>query len=138
MAQVKADAERATADKALFEAAYHRYMAKWSLTMAHELVHGWLCYLGGHKSLTPVDMKPPYYENDLRGESGRVWEIRAVGGETSWKLAQDPEFFLRKPEAIRAGSLWLESTKNGLQRMAKVTPEAMRDLAQGSTSPPNP
>jgi hypothetical protein len=83
-------------------------------------------------------MKPPYYKNEKRGESGRVWEIRAVGGQTSWRLAQDHEFFLREPEAIRAGSLWLESTKGGWSRMAKVTPEAMRDLAQGSTSPTDP
>jgi hypothetical protein len=113
-------------------------MAKWSLTIAHELVHGWLCYLGGHESLTPMDMKPPYYNNALRGESGRTWEIRAVGGQTGWRLAQDTKFLLHKPDVIRAGSLWLQFTKGGWQRMAKVTPEAMRDLAHGSTFPPDP
>ena len=88
--------------------------------------------------MTPRDMKPPYYENSLRGESGRVWEIRALGGQTSWTLAQDSEFFLREPEAIRAGSLWLEFTKDGWQRMAKVTPKATRNLVQGSMSSPDP
>ena len=144
MARAKADSEQATSEKALFEAAYHRYVAKWSLTVSHELVHGWLCYLGGHReAMTPKDMKPPGYVNSLRGEAGRVWEIRALGGSSNyWVLTHEPEFFLRrvlgKPSYIRTGSVWLEFTRNGCQRMAKVTPEAIKDLAHGSTSPLTP
>ncbi len=139
MAQAKADSEQATADKALFEAAYHRYVAHWSLTVSHELVHGWLCYLGGQMALTPIDMKPPGYKNKVRGEAGRVWEIRALGGTYSWTMTQEPAFFLRKVlgeySAIRTGSIWIEFTRDGCCRMAKLTPETIKDLAHGSKSP---
>ena len=143
MAQAKADSEQATADKALFEEAYHRYVAEWSLIMSHELVHGWLCYLGGHKKAdTPVDMKPPYYENKFRGEAGRVWEIRALGGTISWTMSQEPKFFLRRVlgeyASIRTGSIWIQFTRDEWLRMAKVTPEAIKDLAHGSKCPFDP
>ncbi|KAK4097274.1 hypothetical protein N658DRAFT_294955 [Parathielavia hyrcaniae] len=51
-------------------------------------------------------------------------------------MSQEEQFFLHKPESIRAGFIWLEFRKGGYQRMAKVTPEAMKDLANGRVKLP--
>ncbi|KAK4154884.1 hypothetical protein C8A00DRAFT_32329 [Chaetomidium leptoderma] len=58
------------------------------------------------------------------------WDPRDAG--TILLNLLEPEFFLRKPSSIRTGSVWLEFTRDGCQRMAKVTPEAIEDLAHGT------
>src|SRR5690349_17835626 len=105
-----------------------------SLTIAHEMVHAFLTYLAGSKIiLTPTDVAPEGEANELRGESGRMWEYHALGGLTAPNTNKDSRF---ESQGIRAGALWLLLTDPELEGSIRVTSSALRNLAKGSTFPP--
>ncbi|KAK3897178.1 hypothetical protein C8A05DRAFT_39274, partial [Staphylotrichum tortipilum] len=136
-AQAKWDYEYAHVDRALFEESYLGHLGLWALIMAHELVHAWLSFLAGDGALlTPIEFTPPGHVNSLRGESGRTWEIRALGGMVRATVSTEHRFALRDPCPIRAASLWVEFTKHGEQRRAEVSPEALMDLGRGKVDLP--
>jgi hypothetical protein len=112
----------------LYLEAYERYLTKWTITIAHETVHAFLTFLAGHEfALTPKDVAPPGYANILRGESGRLWEVRALGGAVEWRMSEEKDFFGR---GIRAGSIWLKFCHD--DEAARVAPSAIRDFVAGS------
>ncbi len=112
----------------MYREAYETYITSWSLTTAHETVHAFLTYLAGNKyTLTPTEIRPLDFRNPLRGESGREWELRAVGGMTrSMKNVQER---FKKSPSVRAPSLWLK----GNDKMAgRVSRETIENVALGS------
>jgi hypothetical protein len=109
-------------DQRYFEV-YEAYLAEWAITIGHELVHLFISFLGGDKErLTPISLAPLGCANSTRGEAGRMWELRALGGCVS---------YLRNThsELLGAGSLWLLKDNEALM----VTPEAIMGFVMRGT-----
>ncbi len=101
------------------------------LLIAHEMVHAFLTFLAGSKMiLTPTDVAPEGEANELRGESGRMWEYHALGGLIAPQTNKYPRF---ESQGIRAGALWLLLTDPELEGSIQVTSSALKNLAKGST-----
>ncbi|KAK4096385.1 hypothetical protein N658DRAFT_501652 [Parathielavia hyrcaniae] len=92
-----------------------------AFTVGHELVHCFITFLAGNSSMhTPVGFAPTGFGDDVRGESGRQWEVGAFGGSVSlvyWEtIAPAPS----------VGEIWL--TKDDM--MAKVNPDALERMVR--------
>ena len=125
------DARSSGPSASLHEEAYESFLACMSLTIAHEMVHAFLTFLAGSRIiLTPTDVAPEGEANELRGESGRMWEYHALGGLTAPQTNKDAKF---ESQGIRAGALWLLLTDPELEGSTRVTSSALKNLAKGST-----
>jgi hypothetical protein len=129
LAQCRLDFVASEGD-ALYLEAYETYIASWAMTTAHETVHAFLTYLAGHKAaLTPTEVAPLDDENTVRGESGRVWELRTFGGMQRIRKNCQERFLFKKSPPVRAGSIWL---KTDTGTVARISREAIANLVRGS------
>lgn len=104
---------------------YEAYLVHWALTVVHELTHALTCSLSGHnkgtvKVMTPKHLVPQGLGNSSRGEAGRLWELRALGGWVTWRQNHDCKL-------PGAGSIWLLSGKDW--DAVRVDPKAIKAIA---------
>ncbi|KAK3291748.1 uncharacterized protein B0H64DRAFT_366067 [Chaetomium fimeti] len=60
---------------------YHTLLVNDALTVAHELVHVFIAFLAGDRTVgTPRNLVPKAHADKGIGESGRMWEDLVVGG----------------------------------------------------------
>lgn len=104
---------------------HYAFLADAGLTIAHELVHCFIGFLAGDRSVgTPKTMVPKGFVDDPeRGESGRTWENWLLGGCASLSLPQE------KGNNIPRGQIWIEKDYMEIE----VHPEAIRSLVARST-----
>jgi len=79
---------------------YNAFLLDGAVTIAHELVHCFVGFLSGDRTiLTPTQIAPPGYITRSTvwcGESGEEWEFRVLGGQAELSAPSSEDRF---PEA---------------------------------------
>ncbi|KAK4099996.1 hypothetical protein N658DRAFT_143785 [Parathielavia hyrcaniae] len=115
---------------ALYREAYESYLVSWAITVAHETVHASLTYMAGHaEALTPIQVAPLDNDNRVRGESGKVWELRTLGGMQWNRKNCQARFLVQRHPPVRAISIW---PKTDTGTVARVGREAIANLVRRS------